>query len=524
MNIDPLLLSGWLVFWTLRSALVLGLGLATLGLLRRSSARLAHYWIFTILLTVGALPILDLATRSIGLPAEIPRAEITLPPMSAASTDRDAHDSVFLTAPSALESELRSDQSIWSYLGRGLLLAWVLGFAANLLRSLGSQLWLDQLRTSARPVRSPLVIEQVEQLRHELQIRTRPRLVESDSIRSPMTWGIRQAWIALPGNSDWREEQWNSVLLHELLHVKRRDSLVEWICQILCALQWWNPLVWMAVGQLRKEREYACDQAVLDAGANPMIYARTLLGASSTNRNPLPASMARRDQLETRLRRILQPQSHFTSLPWQSRCTGLAILMLALFPSSWILSAKDAGYAEVDGLRLPTTLAEGFSWPVGLRDTEMDGYYSARVFAPDSSPHLGTDFNGNKGGNTDVGDPVYSIANGLVVISEDFRAGWGNVIVVRHRYRDSDGVIRFVDSLYAHLLDRHVEKGDLVLQDQMIGKLGNNNGMYSGHLHFEIRHNLRIGVTNRSEFMVKEKLNSYWADPMHFIRSQRKAD
>lgn len=522
MNIDPLLLSGWLVFWTLRSALVLGLGLVTLPLFRRYSARLAHCWIFTVLLTVGALPILDLATRSIGLPAEIPRAELTLPPISMASTDREAHDPVFLTAPSAMESELRRDRSLWGYLGRGIILAWFLGFAASLLRSLGSQLWLDQLRTSAKPVRSSLVIEQVEQLRRQLQIRTSPRLVESDSIHSPMTWGIRQAWIALPSKSDWREEQWNSALLHELHHVKRRDSLVEWICQILCALQWWNPLVWMAVRQLREDREYACDQAVLDAGANPVVYAKTLLGACSANRNPLPAAMARRDHLETRIRRILQPRNISTRLSWGSRCTGLAILILALVPSAWILSAEDAGFAEVDGLLLPTQLTDGFSWPVGKPDFVGEGYYRFRTFALESSFHPGEDWKVNKGGNASLGESVYSIAHGLVIISEDFGGGWGNAIVIRHRYRDTDGVVRFVDSLYTHLDERKVQQGHLVERSQEIGTIGNNNGMYSAHLHLELRRNLRIGVMNRRDFDTSAQTKD-WIEPSHFIREHQPA-
>ncbi|NOY00904.1 MAG: M23 family metallopeptidase, partial [Verrucomicrobia bacterium] len=69
-------------------------------------------------------------------------------------------------------------------------------------------------------------------------------------------------------------------------------------------------------------------------------------------------------------------------------------------------------------------LADGFDYPVGKPNAT--GYYKARGFYPNG--HLGEDWNGRGGGNTDQGDPVYSIAHGVVVYSADFRSGWGNVI------------------------------------------------------------------------------------------------
>jgi len=138
-----------------------------------------------------------------------------------------------------------------------------------------------------------------------------------------------------------------------------------------------------------------------------------------------------------------------------------------------------------------TKLADGFDYPVGKPDGA--GYYIFRGFSPNG--HLGEDWNGNGGGDTDEGDPVYSIAHGVVVFSEDYKKGWGNVVIVRHAYREQNGQIAFVDSLYGHLKVRSVSLGQQVSRGQLLGTIGcGPYRMYAAHLHFEIRKDLRVGM------------------------------
>ena len=159
-----------------------------------------------------------------------------------------------------------------------------------------------------------------------------------------------------------------------------------------------------------------------------------------------------------------------------------------------------------------TKLADGFDLPIGKPDAR--GYYKARGFR--SHGHLGEDWDGVGGGDTDLGDPVYCIGDGVVVFARDCHQGWGNVIIVRHAYRDGSGV-RNIDSLYGHLQKILVHRGQAVRRGQQIAAIGNAHGLYDAHLHLEVRKNIAIGMS-RDKFA--QDFSNYY-DPSDFILSHR---
>jgi len=159
-----------------------------------------------------------------------------------------------------------------------------------------------------------------------------------------------------------------------------------------------------------------------------------------------------------------------------------------------------------------TKLADGFDLPVGKPDAR--GYYKARGFS--SHGHLGEDWDGVGGGNTDLGDPIYTIGDGVVVFARDCHQGWGNVVIVRHAYREG-GAVRNVDSLYGHLDKILVRRGQAVRRGQQIGTMGTAHGLYDSHLHLELRKNIAIGMS-RDKF-AQDSSNYY--DPSDFIASHR---
>jgi hypothetical protein len=145
-------------------------------------------------------------------------------------------------------------------------------------------------------------------------------LLENEETDVPVTWGVVYPVVLLPTvAAQWDDEQRIAVLTHELAHVKRFDALTQQLAQLALALLWFHPLVWMAVRRMRLEREHACDDFVLIAGARASRYADELLGlARRLTRPTAPAAatlaMARRSELEGRLLAILDPATKRTAV------------------------------------------------------------------------------------------------------------------------------------------------------------------------------------------------------------------
>lgn len=97
--------------------------------------------------------------------------------------------------------------------------------------------------------------------------------------------------------------------------------------------------------------------------------------------------------------------------------------------------------------------------------------------------HTGDDLNGIGGMNTDLGDPVFAAADGLVVYSGIPSPGWGRVLVLSHRLPDGNAF----QTMYAHLQRIDVPLGSLIGRGQIIGAVGGAEGIYPAHLHYEIR-------------------------------------
>jgi murein DD-endopeptidase MepM/ murein hydrolase activator NlpD len=187
------------------------------------------------------------------------------------------------------------------------------------------------------------------------------------------------------------------------------------------------------------------------------------------------------------------------------RWTIFCLAAISLVPSP----SSDAELPDtVAGQSASVRLADGFDPPVGREGTKR--YYVARGFR--TNGHLGEDWNGEGGGDTDLGDPVFCTAHGIVQFAQDYRMGWGNVIIVRHAYLER-GKVNYVDSLYGHLHQILVAVGQKVARGQKIGAIGNNHGQYDAHLHFELRKNLTVGMY-RSSF--PRDLSVYWI-PSQFL-------
>jgi hypothetical protein len=134
----------------------------------------------------------------------------------------------------------------------------------------------------------------------------------------------------------WSDDRRRAVLLHELAHIARHDCLTQLLAAAACAVYWPHPGVWWVARRLRVERELACDDRVLQAGAHAREYAEHLLElayALGGYRAPaLVVSMARPRQVEGRMLAALDAGRDRTDPAFRVRMAGAAFAAALLVP------------------------------------------------------------------------------------------------------------------------------------------------------------------------------------------------
>lgn len=101
----------------------------------------------------------------------------------------------------------------------------------------------------------------------------------------PFTVGVIKPKIYLP--ADMKEEFYEPVICHEKVHIARKDYLVKNLAFVLLAINWFQPLMWLAYYLFVKDMEVTCDEMVLRN--KPLEfrkqYAKALLESSTLEVN-----------------------------------------------------------------------------------------------------------------------------------------------------------------------------------------------------------------------------------------------
>jgi beta-lactamase regulating signal transducer with metallopeptidase domain len=225
----------------------------------------------------------------------------------------------------------------WTTAYASLFVLWLGGVVALCGSLLLGLTRLRRLRLAARPLDGGGWPELLNSLCEELGLGSCPTLLYSERTRTPMTWGLRRPVVLLPGSClRWSDDLRREVLLHELAHVRRRDCVLQLLAQLACTLNWLNPLAWLAKRGMRIEREMACDDQVLMAGARPSSYAGHLLEIAAhrdaeRHVNSLALAMARRSRIFDRLDAVLAPGARRPA-PGRRATIAAIALTLAMLP------------------------------------------------------------------------------------------------------------------------------------------------------------------------------------------------
>lgn len=318
------------------SLLVVAIGLIAFLTARQSAARRHFLWTSALVLSL----LMPVAVAYLPSWVRVPLPRETAEPWS-----RD--ESVFVTAgarhagarpeiPFPRQDEPSTSARDTSTAWPALMIAWVVGALGVLLRSALAHVGLMRWVRESRAELSPAWAATLRRVASEAGIRRPLRVLESDDVPSPCTFGVARPVVLLPATgADWPEPQRRFTLLHELAHVRRLDYLTTQVSNLACAVHWYNPLVWFAAVQARKLQEQACDDVVLNAGGMPSDYAQFLVSIAGDPRRvslaiPAAIGMVQRSQLHGRVTAILDASRARLSLG------GLA-LVVALVPLACLM-------------------------------------------------------------------------------------------------------------------------------------------------------------------------------------------
>lgn len=106
----------------------------------------------------------------------------------------------------------------------------------------------------------------VKKCLEQVPIRKKVHMRISNKISVPLASGIIKPIIILPEQlyNIMNEEELSYIVMHELVHIKRRDVLFTYMSSIICVINWFNPLVWGAYLLSKRDCELACDESVLE--------------------------------------------------------------------------------------------------------------------------------------------------------------------------------------------------------------------------------------------------------------------
>jgi beta-lactamase regulating signal transducer with metallopeptidase domain len=163
-----------------------------------------------------------------------------------------------------------------------------------------------------------------------------PQLRESSEVASPMIVGLVAPVMLLP-EGFWRhtEDEVKAALCHELAHVKRRDYLVNLVCQVVALPVGWHPVTYGVQRRIRRTREMVCDAMAAQEMQSEIGYARCLLAMA---RSMLGGGMVEQAEglglfgnniLEERVMRLMETKTAVSVRARIARAASGATMMIA---------------------------------------------------------------------------------------------------------------------------------------------------------------------------------------------------
>jgi len=229
-----------------------------------------------------------------------------------------------------------TDSTAWmSSAGRIVLSVWLLGTFLAAMRLFYGFAQARILLAESRIAPELSLHELVRRCGDRLALKYDVGVLVSSESQVPFVYGWLNPKLVLPTEAlSWEPHRLEATVVHELTHIARRDPLTLAISSLATILNWYNPLVWLALDRMRYDMEVACDNQVLNAGTRASVYAEHLLDIAGRlvgrdRRLPMTSTLLRKRTLEARIMTILRGSRSKRAL--SSRTSVLAMVVALAF-------------------------------------------------------------------------------------------------------------------------------------------------------------------------------------------------
>jgi beta-lactamase regulating signal transducer with metallopeptidase domain len=289
---------GWALLHFLWQGIALAaLAAAAMALVRRASVR--YLLGMAVLVLMLAAPIATFFYYSQEISSERAAIRVATARPAAAWKAREA-SSPALQFPS-FHGSRSADALPW------LVEAWLAGVAFFSLRIAGGFLLIERQRRREATALSPRLLATCRELQKRLGMARAIAYRGCIRLQAPAVVGWFRPVVFLPFTAitGLSEEQLQSVIAHELAHIRRFDPFVNLFQVSVETLLFYHPAVWWLNKQIRAEREHCCDEVAVSACGNAVEYARALTLMEEWRSAPALAMAANRGPLTDRILRVL---------------------------------------------------------------------------------------------------------------------------------------------------------------------------------------------------------------------------
>jgi GWxTD domain-containing protein len=215
---------------------------------------------------------------------------------------------------------------------------WVAGVILFYLRHLVSWILTRRLRQTGVCSAPDLWQERLSMLARRLGLSRPVGLLESCLAGVPVVMGHVRPVILMPVGllTGLPAGQIESILLHELAHIRRYDYLVNMLQTSVEGLLFYHPVVWWMSAVIRAEREHCCDDLAVALSGDAHQYAVALAALEQCRWDASATALAATGgNLVARIRRLLIPAQSPSSALTPFVSAGILMITAAVGLTAW---------------------------------------------------------------------------------------------------------------------------------------------------------------------------------------------